>query len=83
MSIEDYQRNGNDKDVENLKRVFHTQRKCQFAELANWKSSDIVGTLSQDEKLIQLFYPNGDCKCFESTAILIYFKESHQEAFDN
>jgi len=63
MYIEDYQRNGNDKDVENLRRVFQTQRKCQFAELANCNSSDIVGTLSNEQQLVQLFFPTDGCKC--------------------
>jgi hypothetical protein len=47
-------------DVENLKRVWQRERHCKFAELANCSSAQIIGTLSSDEKLTQLFHPRNN-----------------------
>lgn len=56
--IEDYERNGNEVDLENLKRVFQIERHCKFAELANFDKEQIIATISQQENLIKLFCPN-------------------------
>jgi hypothetical protein len=56
--IENYERYGNEVDVENLRRVFEIERNCKFAELINCNKEQIIATLSQQEKLIKLFYPN-------------------------
>jgi len=63
LQVEGYERKGNEVDVENLKRVWQRERQCKFAELANCTSAQIIGTLSSDEKLAQLFNPqeNGIC----------------------
>lgn len=60
--VEDYERYGNDVDVDNLKRVFQIERNCKFAELANCNKEEIMAALSQEEKLIELFHPVNDCK---------------------
>jgi len=61
--IETYERNGNEVDVENLKRIFQIERGCKFAELINCNKERIITTLSEQDKLIKLFYPNNaDCK---------------------
>lgn len=62
LQVEGYERNGNDVDLENLRRVFHVERHCKFAELANCDKAQIVGTLSSKEKLIKMFHPNDDCE---------------------
>jgi hypothetical protein len=62
LQIEDYERNGDEQDLENLRRVFEDERHCRFAELANCDKEQILGTLSSTEKLIKLFHPNDDCK---------------------
>jgi hypothetical protein len=56
--IDTYERNGNEVDVKNLKRVFQTERSCKFAELINCDKEQIITTLSEQDKLIKLFYPN-------------------------
>lgn len=58
--IENYERNGNEVDVENLKRVFQIERHCKFAELANFDKEQIIATISKQENLIKLFYPNSE-----------------------
>jgi Mg2+/Co2+ transporter CorC len=62
QQIKGYERNGNDVDLENLQRVFQSERHCRFAQLANCDKDQIVGTLSSKEKLIKLFYPDDECK---------------------
>jgi hypothetical protein len=62
QQIKDYERNGNNVDLENLQRVFQGERNCRFAELANCNKEQILGTLSSEKKLIKLFHPNEDCK---------------------
>jgi hypothetical protein len=64
LQIEDYERNGDEKDLENLRRFFQVERHCKYAELANCDKEQILGTLSSKEKFIKLFHPNDDCKFF-------------------
>jgi hypothetical protein len=56
--VADMQRNGNDVDVANLRRVFSVERGFQFAELARQKSSNILHALSNWQYLTALFGHN-------------------------
>jgi hypothetical protein len=76
QDIDKYERFGNGADIRNIRRVFHEQRKCRFAELENRGRDDIIDILSTQEMLIQLFHPDGDCNSlllFISYRYLIYF----------
>jgi hypothetical protein len=55
--VDQYERGGNDVDVANLRRVFQLDRHCRFAELQNCGRERIIGTLANEEQLVQLFYP--------------------------
>lgn len=57
--VEKYERYGNEVDVDNLRRVFEFERHCKFAELANCNKDQIVATLSQQDKIIELFHSYG------------------------
>jgi hypothetical protein len=69
LQVEGYERKGNEVDVENLKRVWQRERQCKFAELANCTSAQIIGTLSSDEKLTQLFNPQENGMLFQCIII--------------
>jgi hypothetical protein len=53
--VPNYERQGNEADVRNLQKVFSQDRRCRYAELANCASAEIVQTLGQWEKLLDLF----------------------------
>jgi len=54
---------GNDKDLENLKKTFE-RRNSKFKDLKGAKSDEIKSIISNQEKLVGFFFPNGDCKNF-------------------
>jgi hypothetical protein len=53
--VPNYERHGNEADVRNLRKVFSQDRNCRYAELANCASAEIVQTLGQWDKLLDLF----------------------------
>lgn len=55
LQVAGYERRGNDVDLQNLRRVFETERHCKFAQLANCSKAQIIETLSSKQKLVQLF----------------------------
>jgi hypothetical protein len=79
LQVEGYERHGDDVDVKNLKRVFQTDRNCKFAELANCNKTQIIETLSNEEKLVQLYHPENDCKYLVKYTFSLYKLVSHED----
>jgi hypothetical protein len=81
--VANYERIGNDFDVSNLRRAFSTQRQCRFAELADCCSADILRALSEEQRFVQLFHPEDDCKSKEFRYMqLNYSPENFIETID-
>jgi len=53
------ERIGNEIDIINIKQLFCATRGCKFAEMENCGREEIIGALSQEEKLTGLFKTNG------------------------
>lgn len=74
LQVEGYERVGNDVDLQNLRRVFQSERECEFAELANCNKAQILETLTSQQKLNQLFHPGRDSKFLIDFAIFLLNK---------
>ncbi|XP_059469762.1 uncharacterized protein LOC132193237 [Neocloeon triangulifer] len=69
-------RKGNDKDVENLKNAF-SRRNCLFKDLKSKKKDEILETLSNQEKLLQLFTEKEQRSQDDAPDVLFVFILSH------
>lgn len=74
LQVKGYERVGNDVDLQNLSRVFQSERQCEFAELANCNKAQILETLTSQQKLNQLFHPGRDSKFLIDFAIFQLIK---------
>jgi hypothetical protein len=62
--IQGFDRRGNNADIQNLRRVFHEQRHCRFAELRNCGREEIINTFSSADEIKKLFNRNGEREYF-------------------
>lgn len=77
--VPNYERQGNEADVRNLWKVFSQDRRCRYAELANCASAEIVQTLGQWDKLLDLFTQSDDERHLRPS-IFCLFILSHGES---